>query len=100
MAVPLQSHLRLLICLFGFGLLSLLTPAAEAQFSAYGMVALDSYGFSHNGSSYNFITDNASLGGGAFYNFPIQSRLPVGIDGRVLYGPGSHGGTTAAAALV
>jgi hypothetical protein len=41
----------------------------------------------------------AILADGAFYNFPIQSRLAVGIDGRVLYCAGPHGGTTAAAAL-
>ena len=79
-------------------LLALLASPAEAQVSAYGMVALSSYGFSYQGSSFSFNTDTASLGGGVFYNFPIHSRLTAGIDGRVLYGPASYGGITADAA--
>jgi hypothetical protein len=93
------THLRLLIFTLGIGALTVLTPAAEAQLSAYGMVALSSYGFSYQGSTFSFDTDTASLGGGAFYNFPIHSRLTAGIDGRVLYGPASHGGVSADAAL-
>ncbi len=46
-----------------------------------------------------FDNETASLGGGAFYNFPIHSRLTAGIDGRVLYGPAIYGGVTADAAL-
>jgi hypothetical protein len=56
-------------------------------------------GFSYQGNSYSFKDDTASLGGGAFYNFPIHSPLTAGIDGRVLYGPASYGGTTADVAL-
>jgi hypothetical protein len=85
--------------LLGITLLTLLASPAEAQVSAYGMVALSSYGFSYQGSSFRFNNDTASLGGGAFYNFPIHSRLTAGIDGRVLYGPASNGGTTADVAL-
>ena len=63
------------------------------------MVAYSSYGFSYQNQGYNFNNDTASMGGGAFYNFPIHSRLTAGIDGRVLYGPASRGGTSADAAL-
>jgi len=89
----------MLVFSLGIALLTLLASPAEAQVSAYGMVALSSYGFSYQGSSFRFNNDTASLGGGAFYNFPIHSRLTAGIDGRVLYGPASYGGTTADVAL-
>jgi hypothetical protein len=62
------------------------------------MVGLSRYGFSYQGDT-SFKDDTASFGGGAFYNFPIHSRLTAGIDGRVLYGPASYGGTTADVAL-
>jgi hypothetical protein len=91
--------LRLLVFLPAIVLLALPTSSAQAQVSAYAMGALTSYGFSYQNSSYHFPVDAASLGGGAFYNFPIRSRLTAGIDGRVLYGPGSYGGTTATGAL-
>jgi hypothetical protein len=93
------THLRLCIVFLGIALLTYFQPAAEAQVSAYGMVAYSSYGFSYHNQGYNFNNDTASIGGGAFYNFPIHSRLTAGIDGRVLYGPASRGGTTADAAL-
>jgi hypothetical protein len=93
------TRLRLLVFSPAIALLTVLASSAQAQVSAYGMVALTSYGFAYQNSSYNFPVDTASLGGGAFYNFPIHSRVTVGVDGRVLYGPGSHGGTTAGAAL-
>ena len=90
-----MTRLCMLVFSLGIALLTLLASPAEAQVSAYGMVALSSYGFSYQGSSFRFNNDTASLGGGAFYNFPIHSRLTAGIDGRVLYGPASYGGTTA-----
>jgi hypothetical protein len=91
--------LRLRIFLPIVALLILPTLSAQAQVSAYGMAALSSYGFSYQNHSYSFPVDAASLVGGAYYNFPIRSRLTAGIDGRVLYGPGSYGGTTATGAL-
>ena len=94
-----MTPLRLLVFLHAIVLLTLATSSAQAQVSAYGMAALTCYGFAYQNSSYNFPVDAASLVGGAFYNFPIRSRLTAGIDGRVLYGPGSHGGTTATGAL-
>jgi hypothetical protein len=93
------TRLRLCIFFLGIALLTSFRPAAEAQVSAYGMVAYSSYGFSYHNDGYHFDNDTASIGGGAFYNFPIHSRLTAGIDGRVLYGPASRGGFTADAAL-
>jgi hypothetical protein len=37
--------------------------------------------------------------GGGFYNFPIQSRLTAGIDGRMSYGLGTRGGVSVTGAL-
>jgi hypothetical protein len=79
--------------------LSVTAPSADAQVSAYGVVGVNGYGFSYRGNSPSSYYDTAGFGGGAFYNFPIRSRVTVGIDGRVFYGPGSYGGTTADAAL-
>jgi opacity protein-like surface antigen len=93
------TRLCLLVFSLGIALLTLVGSAAEAQVSVYGMVGLSRYGFSYQGDSYRFKDDTASFGGGAFYNFPIHSRLTAGIDGRVLYGPASYGGTTADVAL-
>jgi opacity protein-like surface antigen len=95
--VPRWYFLHLLaLCLLA---LSATAPSADAQVSAYGVVGVNSYGFSYRGNSPSSYYDTAGFGGGAFYNFPIRSRVTVGIDGRVFYGPGSYGGTTADAAL-
>lgn len=75
------------------------TATANAQASAYGIVGVNGYGFSYRGNAPDSYNDTAGLGGGVFYNFPIRSRVTVGVDGRVLYGPGTYGGTTAGAAL-
>jgi hypothetical protein len=85
-----------------FPVLSLLalsaTVHAHAQVSAYGIVGVNDFGFSSQGNA-NYYSDTAGVGGGVFYNFPIRSRVTVGLDGRVLYGPGTYGGTTADVAL-
>jgi hypothetical protein len=95
--VPRWYFLHLLaLCLLA---LSATAPGANAQVSAYGVVGVNGYGFSYRGNSPSSYYDTAGFGGGAFYNFPIRSRVTVGIDGRVFYGPGSYGGTTADAAL-
>jgi hypothetical protein len=78
---------------------SVCATVADAQVSAYGVVGVNAYGFSYQGNAPNYYKSTAGLGGGAFYNFPIQSRMTVGIDGRVFYGPGTFGGVTADAAL-
>jgi hypothetical protein len=87
-----------LIFPLGIALLTLFASAAKAQVSAYTIVGLSRYGFSYQGDS-SYKDDTTSFGGGAFYNFPIHSRLTAGIDGRVLYGPASYGGTTSDVAL-
>jgi hypothetical protein len=92
------TRLCLLAFSLGIALLTLFGSAAEAQVSAYCMVGLSRYAFTYQGDT-SFKDNTASFGGGAFYNFPIRSRLTVGIDGRVLYGPASYGGTTADVAL-
>ena len=95
--VPRWYFLHLLaLCLLA---LSATAPGADAQVSAYGVVGVNAYGFSYRGNAPDSYDDTAGFGGGAFYNFPIRSRVTVGIDGRVLYGPGSYGGTTADTAL-
>jgi hypothetical protein len=53
------TRLCLLVFSLGIALLTLLASAAEAQVSACGMVALSSYGFSYQGSSFSFNEDNA-----------------------------------------
>jgi hypothetical protein len=80
--------------------LFLLVPKqnAIAQTSIYGSVAVVNYGINYyNGSTIK--GDTAGLIGGAFYNFPIQSRLTAGLDFRGSFGIGSGGGGLGAAAL-
>jgi hypothetical protein len=76
----------------------LLTLTARAQVSAYGSVALTNYIFVNNNTS-TAKSDTGGIIGGAFYNFPIHSRLTAGIDARASYGFGDRGGAFAAAAL-
>jgi hypothetical protein len=76
----------------------LLTLSARAQVSAYGSAALTNYIFVNNNAS-TAKSDTGGLIGGAFYNFPIHSRLTAGIDARGSYGFGDRGGTSAAVAL-
>jgi hypothetical protein len=80
------------------GLLLLPTQTAHAQASVYGTAAITDFCLTSN--SYTSCESN-TLGflGGGFYNFPIQSRLTAGIDGRVSYGVGTRGGVSATAAL-
>jgi hypothetical protein len=90
---------RYVLHLASLCLLAVSAVAANAQVSAYGVVGVNGYGFSYRGNSPSSYYDTAGFGGGAFYNFPIRSRVTVGVDGRVFYGPGSYGGTTVDAAL-
>jgi hypothetical protein len=76
----------------------LLTLTARAQVSVYGSVALANYIFLNNHDT-EAKSDTGGIIGGAFYNFPIHSRLTAGIDARGSYGFGDRGGTSAAAAL-
>jgi hypothetical protein len=82
-------------CLFA---LLLPTQTAHAQTSIYGTVAVTN--FCLNSSSYtNCKSDTLGFLAGGFYNFPIQSRLTAGIDGRVSYGVGTRGGISVTSAL-
>jgi hypothetical protein len=76
----------------------LLTLTARAQLSAYASPALTNYVFVKNNASAAKLKTGGIIGG-AFYNFPIHSRLTAGIDARASYGFGDRGGTFAAAAL-
>jgi hypothetical protein len=83
---------------FGLFVLLLPTQTIHAQTSVYGTVAATN--FCLNSSSYTNCK-SATLGflGGGFYNFPIQSRLTAGIDGRMSYGLGTRGGISVTSAL-
>ena len=95
-----MSAIRLLSPILAFVSLFSLTATAGAELSVYGTAMLSNFGFSNgSSSSLSFKGDTGGFGGGAFYNFPIQSRLSAGIDTRASYSPGSKGGTSAAAAL-
>jgi hypothetical protein len=76
----------------------LLTLTTRAQVSVYGSAALTDYIFFNNNDS-AAKSDTAGIIGGAFYNFPIHSRLTAGIDARAACGFGDRGGTSAAVAL-
>ena len=83
-----------------FGLFALLLPiqTAHAQTSVYGTVAATDFCL-NSGSSTNCKSDTLGFLAGGFYNFPIQSRLTAGIDGRVSYGLGTRGGVSVTLAL-
>jgi hypothetical protein len=82
----------------GLFVLLLPTQTARAQTSVYGTVAATN--FCLNSSSYtNCKSDTLGFLAGGFYNFPIQSRLTAGIDGRVSYGLGTRGGVSATSAV-
>lgn len=67
--------------------------SAKAATSVYGAVAATNYGYAYNNSQ-NLIysPDHFGVGLGAFYRFPIQSRLSAGIDARFYDTPSSFGG--------
>ena len=85
---------RLALGLTLFGSLGLCTSAAQAQTSVYANLGVSNYGFSNivSGEDTSFKGDAVGFGGGAFYDFPIQSRVTVGVDGRFEYSPGYDGG--------
>jgi hypothetical protein len=73
---------------------------AHGQASLYAVAGIANYGFTHlTPGDIKYKGDTGSLGGGGFYNFPIHSRVTVGLDGRALYSPGDKGGFNAGAAL-
>jgi hypothetical protein len=86
--------------LFLLAFASVSAAAARAQAAIYATAGIANYGFSHLSSS--DITskgDTAGFAVGAFYNFPIQSRVTGGVDGRFGVSPGDKGGSLAGAAL-
>jgi hypothetical protein len=83
---------------FGLFLLLLPTQTVRAQTSVYGTVAATN--FCLNSSSHlSCKRDTLGFLVGGFYNFPIQSRLTAGIDGRLSYGLGTRGGVSVTSAL-
>jgi hypothetical protein len=84
-----------LLCLFA---LFAPTQSSQAQVSVYGTAALTDFGLFKSSSS-AFKSDSGGFVAGMFYNFPIDSRLTVGIDGRGSYSFGPRGGTSAAASF-
>ena len=72
--------------------------AIQAQASVYLSPALTGFA-TGTGSNLNFINRSAGFIAGGFYDFPIQSRVTVGIDFRTVLGPGTMGGDFTGAAL-
>lgn len=87
------------LCLLGLS--GLLASSAHAQTSVYANVGYAGYGFSDlNGiSGLSFKHSTVGIGGGAFYNFPIQSRATIGVDARSSGSPGDNGGVLAGLGL-
>lgn len=86
------------IALLGFAAFSALPT--QAQTSIYAMAGIANYAFTHRTSGgFDYKGDTGGFGGGAFYNFPIDSRVTVGLDGRAAYSPGDKGGFLAGGAL-
>jgi len=74
------------------------TSAARAQTSVYGTVALTDF-CSTVLSATTCKGDTVGLLVGGFYNFPIQSRVTVGVDGRLSQAFGRKGGTSVTGAV-
>jgi hypothetical protein len=77
-----------------------LSTAASAQISVYGTGAVAEYALEPASSSALFFKSGAPgfvIGG--FYNFPIASRVTVGLDLRLAENPGAKGGTASAIAF-
>lgn len=92
--------MKFLGCVLCFALFLLLLPtqAANGQTSVYATVAGTNFCLNSN-SDTQCKSDTLGFIFGGFYNFPIQSRLTAGIDGRFSYGLGARGGTSATAAF-
>jgi hypothetical protein len=93
---------RLLSLWLPLCLLSILSPSptAAAQFSVYGTGAIAEYGLKPvNSSTLSFKSGAPGFVIGGFYNFPIASRVTVGLDLRLAENPGTKGGTASATAF-
>ncbi len=74
--------------------------STHAQVSVYGTATLTDYGVYYgNDSGIDFKGAAGGLTGGAFYDFPIKSRLHAGIDARGSYSFGAKGGGYGGVAL-
>jgi len=78
---------------------ALIASTAHAQLAVYGTASLTGYGFNDSNNNTVFKANSGGPTAGAFYNFPIQSRLTAGIDARATYSPGDKGGTAELVAL-
>ena len=77
-----------------------LSPAAGAQVSVYGAGSIAGYGLKPvNSSTFSFKSGAPGFVVGGFYNFPIASRVTVGLDLRLAESPGAKGGTAGAIAF-
>ncbi len=85
----------LLVCF-----LALFAVTAHAQTSLYVVGGLANYGFSDLSTQpVSAKPDTGGFGAGVFHNFPIESRVTVGLDGRVEGSPGYRGGVLGGVAL-
>ena len=96
---PMATHRRVLLALIIVVCL-LRASTVQAQLSAYVTPMFTGWGYSTSGSN-NLVLSKGSggLGGGLFYDFPIQSRLTVGIDLRGSDSFGTNGGDAFSAAF-
>ena len=94
----LRLHLqRLVVCLLS---VFCVRSVASAQVSIYGTGALGEYGLKPvNSSLFSFKSGAPGFVIGGFYNFPIDSRVTVGVDLRLAENPGAKGGTASGIAL-
>ncbi len=77
-----------------------LSPASSAQVSVYGTGAISEYGLKPaNSSTLSFKSGAPGFLIGGFYNFPLASRVTVGLDLRLAESPGAKGGTAGAIAF-
>jgi hypothetical protein len=93
-----MTSLSRLTPLLGILVVLLSQRPTQAQTSVYFAPTLTAYGYAE-GNGTSFETDSGGFIAGIFYNFPIDSRLTAGIDGRASYSIGSRGGTFETAAL-
>jgi hypothetical protein len=86
---------------FSFAIVFLLSisPVAKAQLSAYVTPMFTGWGLSDNSNTITINHGSGGIGGGVFYNFPIQSRLTAGVDMRGSDSLGNYGGDAFSASL-
>ena len=101
---PISTR-RLTAAVFTLPLLTVIASAtatrASAQTSLYATAGLAAYGFTNldSSSDVHFKKTTGGFGAGIFYDFPIASRVTVGLDGRINGSPGTNGGIMGGGAL-